>query len=108
MCPILSIVSIDTFRVCVDGQSQTVVPTSIRTCVTSQSCVTGPWSEWSQDQEECDPEGGEWVKRMVRRRSIERLPHGVGGAPCPHLKEYKPLLRTIAIPLNGSTVCRPR
>ena len=76
--------------------------------MTSQSCVTGPWSEWSQDVEECDPEGGEWVKRMVRRRSIERLPHGVGGAPCPHLKEYKPLLRTIAIPLNGSTVCRPR
>ena len=52
---------------------------------------------------------GRWIKRMVRQRQIERLPQGLGGAPCPHLKEYKPLLDVgAALAANDSATCQPR
>ena len=71
--------------------------------------MTGPWSEWSTDRDECDIDGGRWIKRMVRQRQIERLPQGLGGAPCPHLKEYKPLLDVgAALAANDSATCQPR
>ena len=87
---------------CVDGHSQTVVPTTVRTCVTSQSCSTSAWTEWTLDKNpECQGRERK-VKRMVRNRQIIKLPTGDGG-PCPHLAEYKPLM-----PEETNATCTPK
>ena len=75
-------------RVCVDGHSQTLVPAKLRSCVTSQPCLTSPWTQWEDGQIHGCPHGRRGVKRLTRRRKIDRLPQGSGRA-CPHLVEYR-------------------
>ncbi|CAB4056642.1 unnamed protein product [Lepeophtheirus salmonis] len=69
-------------RVCVDGSSDMMVPTEIRSCIISVDCRVTEWSPWSLDKD-CRR------TRKVRSRLISNPPQGRNGKACPHLEEFK-------------------
>ena len=102
--PFTVIFFIGSTRVCVDGHTQTVVPTTNRSCVKSRQCITSAWSPWAQDAAGPCNQHHRRVGRLTRHRRIEQLPHGSGGQACPHLVEYKPL----PAQLENATSCQPQ
>ena len=97
------------FRVCVDGHTQTVVPTDVRSCVKPRRCITSTWTPWVEDVN--FPCGGNdrRLGRLTRQRKIEQLPLGVH--VCPHLIDVKPRLASAAqaTPSNATTTaCQPQ
>ena len=92
-------------RVCVDGHTQTVVPTEVRTCVKPRQCVTSSWSPWAEDESAPCGDHRRHLGRLKRQRRIEQLPLGSGGHTCPHLIEYKPWLGQIS---SANASCQPQ
>ena len=70
-----------------DGDhGDTLVPTKTRSCVVNKKCKVTKWSDWRLDT---DCKEVSRRPRLVRSRTVERLPQGPDGKPCPHLTELK-------------------
>lgn len=96
-------------RVCVDGHTQTVVPTDVRSCVKPRRCITSNWTPWVEDVNFPCGGNGRRLGRLTRQRKIEQLPLGVH--VCPHLIDVKPRLASAAQapPVNATTTaCQPQ